>query len=224
MYNKTRVKLSLLTLVIMITAFTAQPLIANEDAHHGAEERDVAHYELIMGEFFFQVEGQAPGEPLVVHAGQRVKLEIKNEGAIFHEAMFGVEVNGDHGYVEDFFEGVGVKIEHEMVLGDTHRAFGMGIEGFEEVELDPEVSVSIEFTVPASYAGRAFEIGCFVPGHYDAGMKIALIVEEALEIDEGHGVEEAGHGEEILDTDNDGIVDTEDYCPAFPGEKLTNGC
>lgn len=179
MSNKTLIKLSLLALVIMVTAFSAQPLIAGEDSEPGVEEGGVALFGLIMSEFFFQVEGQAPGEPLVVQAGQRVKLEIKNEGVIFHEAMFGAEANGngDHGYVENLLEGVGVKIGHEMIMGNTERTLGMEIEGFEEVELDPGIGVSIEFTVPASYAGRTFEIGCFVPGHYEAGMKLALVVE-----------------------------------------------
>jgi len=220
--NKSQlVKLSLLALMILATTLMAQPLIASEgdEGHEGtAGEGEAAHFVLIMGEFFFQVEGLAAGEPLVVPAGQPIKLEIVNEGKLVHEAMFGLHMNGDHGYMENFFEHMGVKAKLEMDAEGAARAVELEIEGLEEVELDPHMGVTLEFTVPESYAGQTFEIGCFIPGHYEAGMKLTLVVEHPT--DEDHQDEAMT----IQDTDNDGIPDDKDYCPTYPGEELKNGC
>ncbi len=216
----------------------SSPLLWADEGHGSAEVEEAVHYEVVMGEYFFQVEGQAPGEALVLTPGRRVQLSFVNRGALFHEAMFGHEVDGDHGYHENFFEGVGLKVEHEMAMGEHHRAMELEVAGLGEIELDPEMGMTVTFTVPERYAGRSFEIGCFVEGHYDAGMKLPLIVsgeaadheEEANHEDEGDEHGEDGHGHEEdehhdeADQDGDGVPDDEDYCPTYPGDPLTNGC
>ncbi len=225
-------KWTMLLVVLAITSWVAQPLIATEDDHHAAETGDAVVYELIMDEFSFLVEGQEPGTPLTVEAGQQIKLIIHNEGAIFHEAMFGVTVNGDHGYIQNFFDDVAVKIEHDMDMNGADRAMGLEVRGLEEVELDPEMKVVLEFTVPEAYAGQTFEIGCFVTGHYEAGMFLPLVVREAaLDLHEDeedeHGHEEEDHHDDehdVEDRDGDGIPDDDDYCPTFAGDAATNGC
>lgn len=223
--KRNRIMIAVLLLAVAIVGnWSAPALIASEEHEetHGHEGMGVdATFELIMGEFYFQVEGQPAGEPLVLTAGQRVRLEIRNEGQIFHEAMFGITLNGDHGYVENFFEHVGVNLEHEMHMNEAPRTMGIEVEGLEEVELDSDLSVALEFTVPENYAGLAFEIGCFVPGHYAAGMRLPLVV-KAAEMDDDHG--DHDHAEAIADADGDGVPDADDYCPTFPGTPLKNGC
>ena len=219
-------------LVLVTASWMAQPLIAGENEDHAVEAGDAIIYELIMDEFSFQVEGQAPGTPLTVQAGQRIKLIIRNEGLIFHEAMFGTTVNGDHGYVQNFFEDLSVKIEHEMDMHGTDRFMEFEVRGLEEIELDAEMSMVLEFTVPESYGGQTFEIGCFVTGHYETGMWLPMVVQEAAldlhgdeEAEDGHD-DESDHDDdhEIQDRDGDGVPDNEDYCPTVAGEAIKNGC
>lgn len=131
---------------------SAAPLI-HED-HKITASNETQEIEMVMGEFFFQVRGQEPGAPLVLKAGDHVEMMIKNAGKTEHEAMFGETLNADgHGYRDNFL----------MTL--------------ESLWLKPGNSVKISLKIPVDYKGKAFEIGCFIPGHYKAGMKVPIIVE-----------------------------------------------
>lgn len=48
---------------------------------------------------------------------------------------------------------------------------------FEEIQLAPGESTTTTFTVPQSYAGETFEMGCFQPDHYESDMKATLVVD-----------------------------------------------
>lgn len=43
------------------------------------------------------------------------------------------------------------------------------------MEVEPGGFASVTFALPADRRGE-WEIGCFVPGHYEAGMKATLVV------------------------------------------------
>ncbi|GBD11912.1 hypothetical protein HRbin23_01595 [bacterium HR23] len=48
---------------------------------------------------------------------------------------------------------------------------------FDELEVEPGVKdIWVRITIPEEMKGE-WEIGCFVPGHYEAGMHTTLIVE-----------------------------------------------
>ncbi len=142
------------------------------EAHGGAEGAEKLEIEL--GEMFFRVEGQGEGEPIHLAAGQKYEIEFKNVGAAKHEVMIGREVHAEdgrpHGYETNLFEGVETKFEgHGWEVEAT---------GMKEIELEPGEEVELVFTLPAGKTGE-WEIGCFVPGHYEAGMKLPVIVEGA---------------------------------------------
>lgn len=122
---------------------------------------------LAMGEFYFK-----PGT-VTLQAGQQVTIELVNEGAIEHEFMVGRDVhredNRPEGYKHDFF--AGVDIHYTIEGGELERKPGHGT----EIELKPGGRAVLTFTVPADRVGE-WEIGCFVPGHYEAGMKGKLVV------------------------------------------------
>ncbi len=121
-----------------------------------------------MGEFYFKP------ETIQLKAGQQVRIELVNEGKVEHEFMVGREVEMHEGKAEtfekDFFEGI--EIAHTVEEGKLMKEPGHGT----EVELESGGKATLTFTVPADRKGE-WEIGCFVPGHYEAGMKGKLVVE-----------------------------------------------
>ena len=99
-------------------------------------------------------------EELRIEKGQEVRFTFVNDGKIRHEAYVGdAEEQQTH--------------EEEMKKGDSgggHNAHGGG---------NPKVTVEPgkegDLTHRFDEAGT-FEIGCHEPGHYDAGMKITVVV------------------------------------------------
>jgi len=146
---------------------------------HGDEEEtgEVTEVEISMGEFFFQVEGQPENAPIVLEAGVTYELVFKNVGAVLHEAKFGKDLKTNDegqpvGYNENLFEDVEVKIEGDMAGG----GFEVEAEGLEEIDISPGDTLKVIVTIPEEKVGE-WEIGCFIPGHYEAGMKAPLIVQ-----------------------------------------------
>jgi len=143
---------------------------------HGEEEEtgEVVEVTILMGEMFFQVEGQEKNAPIVLEAGVTYELIFKNVGAVLHEAMFGKGLKTDDegnpaGYNENLFEDVEVKIEGDMAGGE----FEIEAEGLEEIEISPGDVLKVIVTIPEEKKGE-WEIGCFIPGHYQAGMRAPL--------------------------------------------------
>jgi len=187
-------KIALMLVLASVLMLEALPLALA----HGDEEEE-AVLTLSMGEFYFQLDGQEPGQTVVLEAGKGYKLRLVNVGQIEHEVMVGqgarfMEGGTRHGYLHNFFSSIG------------------------EFTLKPGNEVTLDLEVPASYAGQTFEIGCFIPGHYQAGMKLELRVVAPSD----HA--EVGQATGVQDADNDGIPDDEDYCPTFAGKAITNGC
>lgn len=127
----------------------------------------VAHAEealqLVLTEFQFE-----PGR-LVLEAGKTYRLELVNRGTVEHEFMVGRELVGApaHGYRYNFFEGMEVQVQFEGGALET--------EGLVEIEVEPGATVRLVFSVPEGKRGQ-WEVGCFVPGHYELGMKGVLTV------------------------------------------------
>lgn len=102
-------------------------------------------------------------------AGEKVTLQFVNRSPLEHEFMAGRGSEAMGGYREDFFKGVDV----EARGGKAERS---GHGGAFELEVAPHMgSGEIAFVVPATKG--TYEFGCFVPGHYEAGMKGTLVIE-----------------------------------------------
>lgn len=134
-------------------------------------------FHIHMGEFFFQVEGQPQGTPIEVEAGKTYMLQFHIDGKIQHEAMIGdptqlrMEDGMAHGYVNNLFDGVTLKLMGTI----KDREFQVEVMGLMEIDLKQDQLLEVEFTLPEGKKGQ-WEIGCFLGGHYEAGMKIPLIV------------------------------------------------
>jgi uncharacterized cupredoxin-like copper-binding protein len=127
--------------------------------------------EIHVGDFYFEVhkiEGnEVHGEQnghVHLHAGTHL-IMFENEGSVQHEIHFGreVEFNDDGaavGYHENLF----------------HHFLGL--------HLNPGESGMLHVHIPEDAVGE-WEIGCFIPGHYEAGQAAVLEI-EAEEEEEHH--------------------------------------
>ena len=97
--------------------------------------------------------------------GERVTFSFKNLGAVEHEFMAGREATMGKGYGQDWL--ALAKVEQGGGHDMGHAGTG--------VRVAPKGNVSVSLVVPAEKG--EFEFGCFVPGHYELGMKGKLVVE-----------------------------------------------
>jgi len=98
---------------------------------------------------------------LVVQKGEEVKFLFRNSGAVVHDAYVG---------------NAAAQAEHEADMrggAGGHDAHGGGGEGGGSITVKPGKSGTLTHTFDE--AGE-IEIGCHEPGHYAAGMRIAVVV------------------------------------------------
>lgn len=144
-----------------------------------APKTELIKVKIIMSEFLFQVEGAPEGAPLVLKAGQRYKMIFENHGQILHEVLLGrglVSNHGEHEYKENMLVDQQVVVTGSSVINEAKRVFAVVTNGFEEFEMDPDLRLSLLFTVPESAKGT-WEMGCFAEGHHESGMFLPVIVE-----------------------------------------------
>ena len=131
-------------------------------------------------------------DPLRIPAGREVTLVIRNVGRVSHEFMAGREPEGND-FRQDLFGGLHVNIEevdrteaghalqadvasHAEENADDVHAHGEGHEHGTMVEAKAGQTFVMTFTLPEDRRGE-WTTGCFLSGHYEAGMHGTLIVE-----------------------------------------------
>jgi len=137
-----------------------------------AQDAEPMQVRIEMGEFYFQVEGQERNEAIVLQAGQPYELLFANVGTMEHEVLIGrellVEDGVPDGYETNLFDAVVIDLyEDDWMVRMT---------GMIEFELEEGESLAMLVTVPEDLVGT-WEIGCFIPGHYQAGMKAPFVIE-----------------------------------------------
>jgi uncharacterized cupredoxin-like copper-binding protein len=112
---------------------------------------------------------------LRVQTGETVRFVFRNEGAAQHDAFLGdAAAQADHAREmriatsDSHPSGPGTMSEHGMA--DTAMDHGSGEAGI-NVAPGETGEITYTFDQPGS-----LEIGCHEPGHYEAGMKIAVTV------------------------------------------------
>jgi len=136
---------------------------------------------LLMDEFSVTVTGPPPpaGFPpptAALPAGRSVLVTLRNVGRIMHHWSVGRTLLSGGGYEHDLL----AIMEPEVLNGTGYRLVETEEGGAEGpggviIEVAPGAAVTLRLTVPADATGT-WEMGCFVPGHYQAGMKKALTV------------------------------------------------
>ncbi len=107
-----------------------------------------------MGSMFFRIPGGENNAPITLEAGKKYALYFFNlDDDVAHNALFGRDPDlENHNYKEWLLDGFfGV---------ETHQG---------------ESGAEVFIQIPEDKKGE-WEIGCFVTGHYEAGMKVPLIV------------------------------------------------
>ncbi len=133
-------------------------------AHEEAQADLVIH----LGEMYFQVH-EVNGEevdaeknaPIRITASQRHLIRFENEGQVEHEVHFGRNPDLEGRFYKENLFGP----------GGEHAAHGwMGL------HLKPGESATLHIWIPETKRGE-WEVGCFMPGHYEAGQHAPLIIE-----------------------------------------------
>ncbi len=147
-------------------------------SHTAVPKRVEEIIEIDLREFAFASPDGRMNPAFTVPVGKTVGIHLHNEGALKHEMLVGRQVARNQDGAVDGYE----TSLFEAVVADAFFYYGeakaeLGGAHFEEVELEPGIKdVWLRVQFPAELAGE-WEIGCFVPGHYDAGMHATLIVQ-----------------------------------------------
>jgi uncharacterized cupredoxin-like copper-binding protein len=146
-----------LLVVVACVALVAAACGGDDDATTAGGASDTRPVEVDMVDIAFEP------DQLEVAEGETIRFVFTNRGEVAHEAFIGdADAQTDH--------------EAEMRNAEGDGGHGGGHsddEGIEAVTVDPGDSEELTYTFDD--AGTT-EIGCHEPGHYDAGMKIAVAV------------------------------------------------
>ena len=129
--------------------------------------------EIDMHEFSFANPAGDINPVFRIPAGRTVGIHLHNEGALLHEVAFGRILDADGEYAE---------VLTEAVPSDLFFYWGasrveVGGATFAEIEAPAGLrDIWMRINVPAEFAGE-WELGCFIPDHYEGGMHATLIVE-----------------------------------------------
>lgn len=131
-------------------------------------------------DMFFSAEG-AKGGPFRLPTGKTVGIHFVNKGKEKHEFFFGRTPKTVDGKVDGYEVNLFEKVTGDIFVYANGKMVEIGGAEFEEVEVEPGAEVWIRASFPADLKGE-WQIGCFVQepdkkGHYDQGMKAALILE-----------------------------------------------
>jgi uncharacterized cupredoxin-like copper-binding protein len=155
----------------LLAALSAALLSAPLGSARAEEEYDPLIV-ISMGDHFFEVPGTDRDTPITVKAGRLYFLQIRNDGKQEHNVEWGRGVLTKDGmpdiYATHLMGHVPVKI--------MNKAWDVAVDGLRDLNMKPGQEVELEVMFPESARGD-WEIGCFRPGHYDAGMRVPFIVE-----------------------------------------------
>ena len=117
--------------------------------------------EVRMSEFTFSP------STITVNAGEKVTFKLINTGVVEHDFMAGLRGIAGQGYERDWLATAvdGARPAHTHP-GEVHLGEG--------VRVSADWILTLTVVVPPEKG--EYEFGCFVQGHYEAGMKGKLIV------------------------------------------------
>ena len=168
---------SIARLLVFIIFIFASPWSAR------ADEANIPpiQIKLNLNEMKIEVEGEPLKKNISLKAGQRYKLTFENRGSVRHEVLLGRGIqhnieNHELEYAQNLLSATSTIITGAIFLGEQKKIWYAETPGFNELELDPGTRISIIFTLNETQVGD-WEIGCFAPGHHEAGMFISLTVQ-----------------------------------------------
>ncbi len=127
---------------------------------------------IIVGEFYFRGPGGVDNGPLVLETGRPHLIRFVNEGFVGHEVHFGRDPDPETGlYAENLFapQAPGQPGRHRR-----HGFLGLHLPPWDG-ETMPQPFGELHVWIPQGLEGE-WELGCFVPGHYEAGQRAPLTI------------------------------------------------
>ncbi len=142
-------------------------------AQEEAAATDETKLTFTLNEMSFILDGQQPNTPIVLESGKSYALEFENKGKIKHEVLWGRSpIKTATGALEDY--------ETNLFATTSAVVDSKGWEvvnaGLIEVVLEPGQTLEVIVTIPAEMKGD-WDMGCFQPGHYEAGMHAAIVIQ-----------------------------------------------
>lgn len=105
---------------------------------------------------------------VTLRSGELVTLVLKNKGTVPHEIMAGSgEIQHSGGYADDLLAKVELRVSGAMRPDHSHEGA--------MVLVARGTAAMVTFTVPRRPG--TYEMACFEPGHYLAGMVGKLVIE-----------------------------------------------
>jgi len=101
-----------------------------------------------------------------VRPGETVTLKFTNVGALEHEFMAGRAPVPGRGYTEDWLKRAVPALANHTHPGEEHLGEG--------VRVSADWGNRVTLVVPEEKG--TYECGCFITGHYEAGMKGSIVV------------------------------------------------
>lgn len=110
-----------------------------------------------MGEYYYKKDDDKKNAPIKLEAGNEYLIKFENAGINEHQATFGKDPDlAKRRYRKNLFTGEKT--------------------GFQGLILTPGQEALLHLNFGVDKKGE-WEIGCFIPGHYEAGMKAPFIIE-----------------------------------------------
>lgn len=180
----------LLFVVLCLLALSALPAAAQDTTETAPASTTI---NISMTDYNFVVDGQKPGDPLVLQIGQSYEIHFTNNSAtkVPHEVLMGKDPKMDGKYKHDYktflLDGEEVTFSGQM----NGQDFDVVATGMSEFELPPGGDLSISFTLTDDKKVGDWEMGCFEflsttnsdsnpgPSHYDVGMHLPIKVTPA---------------------------------------------
>jgi uncharacterized cupredoxin-like copper-binding protein len=116
--------------------------------------------DIMMKEFTFSP------RTINVRPGETVTLKFTNVGALEHEFMAGRAPVPGRGYTEDWLKRATPALANHTHPGEEHLGEG--------IRVSADWGNRVTLVVPEEKG--TYEFGCFITGHYEAGMKGSIVV------------------------------------------------
>ncbi len=119
-----------------------------------------------------------------LHVGDTIRLTLRNDGKTAHEWLIGrglVKTAEEQGFQQDLLALLNPRLEGSQYAQEAvgrrppGRSSG-AVRASRGLAIEPGGTVTLQFTVPASAKGE-WSMACFLPGHYESGMRGTLIIE-----------------------------------------------
>ncbi|HKY49971.1 MAG TPA: cupredoxin domain-containing protein [Candidatus Limnocylindria bacterium] len=116
--------------------------------------------EIVMDEFTFSP------RTVALKAGETVTLKFTNKGSLEHEFMAGRSPVPSQGYTDDWLKRAVPALADHTHPGEAHVGEGYRVSA--------DWGGRLKLVVPSEPG--TYEFGCFIAGHYEAGMKGTITV------------------------------------------------